>query len=168
MVVMIDTNILSDISIRENWTNDYAFLMNSPPKTLKIKIGFGVWDELVGAENTMPADQKNKQLQFVETYRKLGKILIDHMPVSLFSPGDRTTFDVLNAALAATNLSKKDARTAADGLVNGIHLLTSERRLREGVAKAIKNKHVLAILRRQKLNTALDDILTSLKKPSEA
>jgi hypothetical protein len=146
-IILVDANAFSDMAIREHWDDELSFVVNSPASELRIKLNGQVFHETMGAGAMagMSADGLRRQRQFIDVYRANGKILIDDALVPFFAVGRLTTYHaILKAILATGNISREDAPIVTDAVVNRIPLFTRERRLPQGVAKALNNKLVKA------------------------
>jgi len=146
-IILVDANAFSDMAIREHWDDELSFVVNSPASELRIKLNGQVFHEAIGAgaEAGMSAEWLQRQRRFIDVYRANGKILIDDSPVPFFATGRLTIYHtVLRAVLETGNVSKEDAPIVTDAIVNRIPLYTRERRLPEGIAKALNNKLVKA------------------------
>ena len=161
-IILIDSNVVIELTNRKAWDREAEFVMNCPPAMLRIKINAQVWRELMGDRaqgGGMPPAALAAQREFVDAYRRFGKIFIDDGQVPFFRSGRLALFHALDAAIAATgNLSIPDRAVMADAIVNRIPLLTRERRAREGLAKALNNGRVKALLKANGLPQTLAEI----------
>jgi hypothetical protein len=149
-IILVDTNAFSDMAIRQHWDDELSFVINSPASELRIKLNGQVVHEVIGAgaESGMSADSLQRQRRFIDIYRANGKILIDDGLVPFFAAGRLALYHAtLKAILATGNISKEDAPIVTDAIVNRIPLFTRERRLPEGIAKALNSKLVKASIK---------------------
>ena len=149
-VILIDTNVFSDMALREAWDDELSFVINSPAIELRVKLNQQTLHETLGAggQSGMSATNYNRQRTFIETYRMNGKILIDDGPVPFFAIDRITIYQALLQAIQATsNVSREDLPIVVDAIVNRIPLLTRERRLPDGLGRALNNGRVKSLVK---------------------
>lgn len=150
-LILIDANVVIDLTNRGAWDDELTFVMNAPAERLRLKVNRQVWAELAGLtprSSRMPAGALAAQLAFVDDYRRTGKIIRDDGDVPFFRPERRNAYRLLDTALATTgNLSAADRPTATDAIVNRIPLLTRDAAMRDGLSRALRNGAVRAVLR---------------------
>jgi len=161
-VILVDTNVFSDMALRECWDDELSFVVNSPPAALRIKLNQQLLHETMGAgaRGNMAAATYQNQQKFIETYRAYGKILIDSGEVPYFAADRITVYrTILDAIKATSNISKEDLPIVVDAIVNRIPLLTRETRLPDGIGRALNNRRVKAMLKARGLWERADQIL---------
>jgi hypothetical protein len=161
-LVLIDSNTILDLTARRAWDEEMDFLLNAPPARLRLKVNAQVHHEIVGAgaeRAGVPAAVLKAQRDFVDAYRRYGKILLDEGQVPFFASSRLTLYRALDEAIARTgNLSVEDRPVATDALANRIPLFTRDRRMRDGLARAMNNRAVKAILRAHGLAMTLPEV----------
>jgi hypothetical protein len=157
-VILVDTNVFSDMAIRgsdplnwagnNKWTDELIWVINCPPSELRIKLNRQLFDETLGghAAGKMSASDYQKRREFIQIYRDKGKILLDDGAVPFFAPTDRlSNYDVVIAEFNRFQLTKagknelnqEDVPIVVDAIVNSIPLLTGDKDLAKGLDKRL-------------------------------
>lgn len=165
-VILVDTNVFSDMALREKWDDEVSFVVNCPATELRIKLNQQIFNETLGvhAQSRMNPGDYSRRRTFIEIYRRNGKILIDDGNVPYFAI-DRTNIYTTVAAEFTrfqgtggfTNI--EDVPIVVDAIVNRIPLLTGDKRLVNALGRALLDSAVQSVLKANGLWTRSNEIL---------
>jgi hypothetical protein len=165
-IILVDTNVFSDMALREKWDEEVSFVVNCPATELRIKLNQQIFNETLGlhAQSRMNPGEYQRRRTFIEIYRRNGKILIDDGNVPYFAI-DRTNIYTAVAAEFTrfqgtggfTNI--EDVPIVVDAIVNRIPLLTGDQRLVKALGRALLDNAVRSVLMAHRLWTLPNEIL---------
>jgi hypothetical protein len=159
-VILVDSMVFFAM-VRGDWDDELSFVVNCPHTMLRIKLNQQLLRETIGlgAQGGVGAGRYQRQREFIDIYRRNGKILIDDGNVPFFAIGRLNLYQEVSNAMRKTNISAEDLPTVVDAIVNRIPLLTWEDNLPKGIASALRNREVVKVLKSGQLWTEPGEVL---------
>jgi len=151
-MIALDNNAVSNY-FYEAPTTEVRFVFEEP--CIQINVGRQVIDEALNHPGLAAARRPQIWAALGELQAR-GKLILSgtaHM-----TPNEQTAYRELQRLLTA-NLSQPDAFVVADAIVKRIPLLTLERRLRDGLERALRGPAVQTFLTRNRLPNTVAQIL---------
>jgi hypothetical protein len=147
-MIALDNNAVSNY-FYEAPAPDVRFVFEEP--SIQIQIGRQVIDEALNHPG-LAAERRPQIWAALGALQARGKLILSG--VTQMTGHEQTAYRELQRLLLA-NLSRPDSAVVADAVVKRVPLLTIERRLRDGVDRALRNAAVQTFLTRNRLpNTA--------------
>jgi len=150
--IALDNNAVSNYFF-ETPTPDVRFAFEEP--TIQIQIGRQVIDEALNHPD-LAAERRPQIWAALGELQARGKLILSG--VTHMTAQEQAAYRDVQRLLLA-NLSQPDSRVVADAIVKRVPLLTIERRLRDGLERALRGPAVQTYLTRQGLPNAVAQIL---------
>jgi hypothetical protein len=152
-MVSVDNNAISDYLLRGLRDDEIVFVFTSP--LLMLKLARQVIGEALMPVDFPPADRP-RVWDFLTGLQDQRKLVL--LGTANMQPGQLRHYRHLQHLLRV-NIGEPDARVLADGIATGVPIFTRERRLREGLVKALRNAALQTNLRANGLATTYQGII---------